>query len=211
MKARRLTIPGNRSYPGSCAFVLLFCLSAAAACVRPPAPDLVVAEAWDGHSDLALTLSRGVLTGMRYLMSDLLLSEGWFEDLDVTFQSDSGFVLEATIKDFYLATGSGPGLFSEWQVFRNFDFELELTTTVFFREPGVATTPSQTWLPAASDSLRLDIYQSSSEIAPLAHAPDASQLNIVFWRDKATRDSIISLKLERNEAGEFVVWRAKPF
>jgi len=176
------------------------------ACTRHPAGYLVVQEDWEQDPALALRLSEIISTGMRYVMSNLLLSDIWFEDLEITLASKDGVILDALVTSFRFSKAPPADIFAEWRVFRNIDFEIELMSTVSFASPDTLPGHPGT-LAAGVDSLFLDVYQRPNQIGI---APDENPtIDLTFWRNKKKHDKIVVLKMERKESGKLHIHEAE--
>jgi len=167
---------------------------------------VAVQNDWEQNRAQALRLSETIVGGMRYVKSNLLLSDIWFKDLDITLASREGVILDGTVTAFQLSQAPPVSVFAQWRVFRNIDFELELMSTISCTTAVPPGARTRMLLSAVTDSLFLDVYQSSDEIRL---RPDANPtVKLTFWRDKKKNDKIIVLEMDTTKYGDVHVHEA---
>ena len=92
---------------------------------------------------LALSFSEAIVHGMRRLMNDLLISESWFKDMDISILSNNGELLKARITDFKMHEDATFSLFSSWTIYLVSNETLEYVTSFKFTSTNEITNDSQ--------------------------------------------------------------------
>ena len=141
---------------------------------------------------LALSLSQAIVHGMRRLMKDLLISEDWFEDMDISVLATNGEILNARITDFKMHDSDASSLFTAWKIYLVANERLEHITSFVFKSTDGVILNSDT--ASKRDSLFLDIPQSTfKSLLDENRAP--ANIQIVYWRDLSKRDKVASLHM----------------
>ncbi len=153
---------------------------------------------------LVRQFSSAILTGMRYMMSELLVTEMWFNGMDVSVMHGEHEILGARIAHFYLENSQTEQIYGQWQIFRANRSNFEYVSTFEF---GTAQdTSSQVVRSAASpagDSLFVDVHKSPA--AFVLPPEELTDIDIVFWRKKRKKDKIISIRMDKTSAERFSV------
>lgn len=161
-------------------------------------------DEWVDHPETVLSLSSAIVEGMRHLMNEILISEMWFEDMDISITSADAEILTAKIRHFKIHPRPSSYLFSQWRIFRASRVDLEYTNTLYFNNfarSGNAIVPASMFSP---DSLFIDIYESSSRFY-LQNHKELSGIKIIFWRDKSRHDIVATVRMDKSEDKRFTV------
>jgi len=145
-------------------------------------------EQWNEHPQLVLSLSEALVNGIRILMDELLISESWFRDMDVSIFANQKELLRARIIDFDLQDTLPTAVQARWRITHSSRDEYEYVTTDTFAVRSNLTTP----LPM--DSIVLKISESTSSVnATNGSLPET--IHLIYWRDISTRDKVASLRM----------------
>lgn len=143
---------------------------------------------WNEHPQLVLSLSEALVNGIRILMDELLISELWFKDMDVSILANQEELLRVRIIDFALQDTLPTALHARWRITHSSRAEYKYVTTDTF---AVRSSPATT-LP--TDSLFLEIGESTSRVrATNGGLPETIQL--IYWRDLLNRDEVASIRM----------------
>jgi len=157
-------------------------------------------DEWVEHPQVVLALSKAILEGMRHLMNVILISETWFEDIDISIVSENSEILTAKITHINLHDQRSQNIFSRWRIFRvSFD-NIEYTSTISFdtSENG----PEESAVPA--DSIFIDIYEPTSQFY-LKKNKDLAGIEVIYWRDLSKRDRVVTLRMNKDSDNKFIV------
>lgn len=157
-------------------------------------------EEWVDHPETLLALSKAVLAGIRHLLDEMALSEMWFEDMDISITSAESEVLTAKITRFAISKNPSESMYSQWRIFKKSLEYLEYTNTVYYDNTRLDAGSA-----VDSDSLFIDVYETSSRFSPEAYR-DLSGIEITYWRKMASGDAIVTLRLHRESEGDYAVY-----
>lgn len=124
-----------------------------------------------------LALSKAILEGMRHLKNVILISETWFEDIDISIVSENSEILTAKITHFNLHDPPSRNIFSKWRIFRACFDNIEYTSTISFDTS--ENDPEESAAPA--DSIFIDIYEPTSQFY-LKNNKDLAGIEVIYWR-----------------------------
>lgn len=129
-----------------------------------------------------------IVDGMRILMDELLISELWFEDMDVSVYSARNEILRVRISEFALQDSLPTALYTSWKIkqLSRDEFDYVTTDTFAVRSGPTAEIPT--------DSLSLRIEESTSRVrATNGVLPES--IRIIYWRDLSEHDKVASLQM----------------
>jgi len=151
---------------------------------------------WNEHPQLVLSLSRAIVDGMRALMDELLISELWFEEMDVSVYSNRHELLRVRIIDFALQDSLPTALHTSWRIKQLSRAEYDYVTTDTF---AVRSTPASD---IPTDSLFLQIGESTSRVRATNGALPES-IRLIYWRDISSRDKVAALQMRIESQGRY--------
>ncbi len=156
-------------------------------------------DEWVEHPQVVLALSKAVLEGMRHLMEVILISEAWFDDMDISIVSDDAEILNIKVTHFTLNERPTRTIFSRWRIFRvSFD-NFEYTNTITFDNSNNRHEQS-----AGPDSLFIDIYEPSSKFY-LTNNKELAGIEVIYWRDVSRRDRVVTLRMNMDSEKKYIV------
>ena len=156
-------------------------------------------DEWVEHPQVVLALSKAVLEGMRHLMEVILISEAWFDDMDISIVSDDAEILNVKVTHFTLNERPTRTIFSRWRIFRvSFD-NFEYTNTITFDNSNNRHEQS-----ASPDSLFIDIYEPSSKFY-LMNNKELAGIEVIYWRDVSRRDRVVTLRMNMDSEKKYIV------
>ncbi len=152
-------------------------------------------EHWSTHPALALSLSQGIVDGVRTLIDDLLISESWFQDMDISIKTGKEELLRAKITDLILQPVPSMKLSSVWTIHYLTSPTLKHTKWIHVSNfPAETQSATATESRSQFDNLELEVYQQTSKLnMTRAEFPDS--VEIVYWRDLIKREKIVSLNM----------------
>ena len=156
-------------------------------------------DEWVEHPQVVLALSKAVLQGMRHLMEVILISEVWFDDMDISIVSDDAEILNIKVTHFTLNERPTRTIFSSWRIFRvSFD-NFEYTNTITFDNSSNGHEQS-----AGPDSLFIDIYEPSSKYY-LTNNKELAEIEVIYWRDVSRKDRVVTLRMKMDSENKYIV------
>jgi hypothetical protein len=158
-------------------------------------------DEWVHHPETVVSLSRAILDGMRHLMNEILISEIWFEDMDISIKSGNAEFLQAKITQFKFDKNPSERIFCQWRIFRKSLTNIEYTNTLSFTNL-LPKQSSENEVPV--DTLFVDIYEPSSRFY-LKNNKDLSGIKIVYWRNMAMNDMVAAVRMNKNKDEGYTV------
>ena len=156
-------------------------------------------DEWVEHPQGVFALSKAVLEGMRHLMEVILISEAWFDDMDISIVSDDAEILNVKITHFTLNERPTRTIFSRWRIFRVSSDNFEYTNTITFDNSNNRHEQS-----AGPDSLFIDIYEPSSKFY-LMNNKELAGIEVIYWRDASRRDRVVTLRMNMDAENKYIV------
>ena len=156
-------------------------------------------DEWVEHPQVVLALSKAVLEGMRHLMEVILISEAWFDDMDISIVSADAEILNVKITHFTLNERPTRTIFSRWRIFRVSSDNFEYTNTITFDNSNNRHQQS-----AGPDSLFIDIYEPSSKFY-LMNNKELAGIEVIYWRDASRRDRVVTLRMNMDAENKYIV------
>lgn len=153
----------------------------------------VATEHWVYHPSIVLALSRAILDGMRRLIDELLISEIWYKDMDISVMSNNAELLRVRVTDLVLQKRSTGRLFTRWNVYLVVDEKLEHLNTITLDNNKDFTSDSLR-LEFSPDSLFLDVYSSTSQLS-VERGRVSTMMDLIYWRDISKKDKVVKLRV----------------
>ena len=174
--------------------LLIFICIGKISCAQPSIRKSNVAtEHWVYHPSIVLALSRAILDGMRQLIDELLISEIWYKDMDISIMSNNAELLRVRVTDLVLQKGSTGRIFTRWNVYLVVDEKLEHLNTITLDNNKDFTSDSLR-LEFSLDSLFLDVYSSTSQFS-VERGRVSTMMDLIYWRDISKKDKVVKLRV----------------
>lgn len=144
-----------------------------------------------------IQLSHIILEGIRHLIDELLISEVWFRNSDVTINAKKNLLLHAKIFNFSLNGDSTRQVYTHWKIFVKAKEEFKYINILTFDENENKTVNK--------DSLFLNVYKISPEIFDEKYKlPD--QIKVTYWpKGYKKQHKLITLTMIKNKKDHYQV------
>ena len=155
------------------------------------------AEHWSSHPEVALALSEAVVNGMRTMLQDLLISQKWFDDMDISVYEGRDEVLRVRVKSVALQPMPPSRLVAKWQIHSSNDPHLEHIKNIVFSNftAGISGGADKDGRDGTDpDFLSVEIPQQTARLHVTAKSL-SGRVTLVYWRDLSKMEKIISLPM----------------